>query len=227
MVQTKGFTPRAGNFLRTPEESHQRSAPRGMPPTREKKRRESVSCASRALRGTAPTGHPWPGSARPASMPVVPLRSLRCSAACRGDERQKQSTATSKAKATTQRHAPRGAVLLILQLPLLRTLDPLKRAEHRRPWRTGSEGGEAGCRSLFAAPGMARRKAPSWPRSTGHRIALLFLAIRRSAGGALPLESDPRDSAEWFGEAQRVREAGDTESVGMRDEAAFPTYGAT
>jgi len=40
-------------------------------------------------------------------------------------------------------------------------------------------------------------------------------------------ESDPRDSAEWFGEAQRVRETGDTESVGMRDEAAFPTYGAT
>jgi len=37
-------------------------------------------------------------------------------------------------------------------------------------------------------------------------------------------ESNPRDSAEWFGEAKRVRETGDTESVGMRDEAAFPTY---
>ncbi len=152
-----------------------------MPPTREKQRRESVPCASHALRGTAPTGHPWPGSARPASMPVVPLRALRCSAACRGDERQKQNTAESKTKA---------AVLLILLLPLLLlrlwTLDPLKRAEHRRPWRTGSEGGEAGCRCLFAAPRMARRKAPSGPRSTGHRIALLFLAIRRSAGGALP-----------------------------------------
>jgi len=61
------------------------------------------------------------------------------------------------------------AVLLILLL--LWTLVPLKRAEHRRPWRTGSEGGEAGCRCLFAAPQMARRNAPSWPRSTGHRLA--------------------------------------------------------
>ncbi len=126
---------------------------------------------------------------------------------------------------------PRGAVLLILPLLWLLLLVPLKRAEHRRPWRTGSEGGEAGCRCLFAAPRMARRKAPSWPRSTGHRIALLFHAIRRSAGAPflwlLSLgvkESDPRDSAEWFGEVQRVREADDTESVGMRDEAAFPIY---
>jgi hypothetical protein len=78
-------------------------------------------------------------------------------------------------------------VLLILLLPLPWTLVPLKRAEHRRPWRTGSERRRGRSRSLFAAPWMARRKAPSWPRSTGHRIALLLLAIRRSAGGALPL----------------------------------------
>ncbi len=38
-------------------------------------------------------------------------------------------------------------------------------------------------------------------------------------------ESDPRVSAEWFGAAKRIKETGGTDLLGMRDEAAFPTYG--
>ena len=37
-------------------------------------------------------------------------------------------------------------------------------------------------------------------------------------------ESNSRDSAKKFDAARSVREADGTESVGMRDEAAFPTY---
>ncbi len=87
-------------------------------------------------------------------------------------QRQKPRQRPIKAPPHQQRHGGLLILVLWLTLRLLWTLVPLKRAEHRRPWRIGSEGGEAGCRSLFAAPWMARRKAPSWPRSAGHRIAL-------------------------------------------------------
>ena len=53
-----------------------------------------------------------------------------------------------KSQVTSKTAAARSAAAALLILLLPWTLDPLKRAEHRRPWRIGSEGGEAGCRSL-------------------------------------------------------------------------------
>ena len=89
-------------------------------------------------------------------LPVVPLRSLRCSAACRGDERQKQSTATSKAKA--QRRAPRGVVLLILLLSLLGR-------GRRSPLSAPSIAGHGG-----QAPKEARQDAEAFSPRHGWRV---------------------------------------------------------
>ncbi len=68
---------------------------------------------------------------------------------------------------------------------------PFERAEHRRTWRSRPRRGRGRSRSLFAAPGMARRKAPPCPRSAGHRFALLLHANRRSDRGAFLLVTFP------------------------------------
>ena len=112
-----GFRPYGGSLLSNSHKSKQKGLAPAYGP-----RFAQVSLTPVPLRGHAVTGHPWPNTALPASMPVDPLRRTSTrppDGAIDQDQNQKQgkSKARARARARALHLHLRYAVMPIRRLP--------------------------------------------------------------------------------------------------------------
>lgn len=137
-----------------------------------------MPCASRRLRGTGTTGHPWPG--------VPWLASMRASPYAPCDARRHSREPTSKARHCTASGRRSASAFVFDWLLICRGLGlwvPLDDAEHRSAWRGWPTWMSAKDRRAMDGPSdpcpvkREKRKAPMHG----------FTVRRRHRGGVLPL----------------------------------------